>query len=370
MSGSWLTVIAQSLLVYELTSSGIYLGLIAACQFVPVIFFSSWAGLVADSYNKRHALIALQSFALLQAVGLAAVATMDSPPILVLCLFAALRGSTATFDLPIRRTMVVETVPPHLTANAIALNSATMTGALVFGAALGGVLVTAFGYSLTFLADAGTYAAAILMLWRIRPSNLSASEPAPRKRGQLRQTFATARTSPELRTALLLSSFTGASYNFAVVLPILVADGFHRPTAWFTYLYSSLSFGSVLGALFVARQLTVDIQLLARAAFAFGVSTIALGLNPIFFLAFPIATLIGMSAFALLSATVIIIQTRSDPKMQGQMVGFHSTASLGVMALSAPLVGWLCESAGPRVGLLMTGSSCLLASVWARSKSG
>lgn len=368
MTGSWLTVIAQSLLVYELTSSGVYLGIIGACQFLPVIFFSSWAGLVADRYDKRRVIIGLQSFALVQALGMAAVATMDKPPIVVLCIFAAFRGSTATFDLPVRRTMVVETVPAELKGNAIALNSAAMTSSLVGGAALGGALVATVGYSFTFMADAATYIVAIITLTKIRPSDLRSTATSARRKGQFRDGLRAIRALPEIRSALGITALTGTSYNFTVVLPILVDQEFGRPATVFTYLYSALSVGSVLGALFVARQAVVGMRLLSLCALSLGLSTIALGVNPFFILAFPLATWVGGSAYSLLSASVIVIQTKSEPSMQGRMVGFHSIASLGVWAVSAPFVGWLCEAAGPKVGITTTGFIALLGAAWGKSQ--
>lgn len=368
MTGSWLTVIAQSLLVYEITSSGFAIGLIGACQFLPVIFFSSWAGLLADRCDKRRALMILQAAALVQALALALVATMERPPLVGLCIFAALRGSTATFDLPIRRAMVSETVPPHLAGNAIALNGATMASSLVCGSALGGLLVTNLGYALTFFADAATYTVAIITLWRIRPGDLLASLPMPRRPGQLRDALAAIQATTTLRVGLTLTVLTGLAYNFPVVLLILVSDGFGRPTATFTYVYSALSLGSVSGALLIARQRDISLQLLSRLALLFGIATIALGLNPVFILAFPIAAAVGMTGYGLLAGSVTVIQTASDPSMRGRVMGFHSIASIGTWAISAPFIGWICQTAGPRVGIAMTGVSCVCAAAWARSQ--
>ena len=60
--GNWLTLIAQALLVLKLTNNGFALGLLAACQFGPVLFLGAWAGLVADRSDKRKLLIIVQTF--------------------------------------------------------------------------------------------------------------------------------------------------------------------------------------------------------------------------------------------------------------------------------------------------------------------
>ena len=52
--GNWMTLIAQTLLVLDLTGSGVAVGFLAACQFGPVLLLGAWAGFVADRSDKRR----------------------------------------------------------------------------------------------------------------------------------------------------------------------------------------------------------------------------------------------------------------------------------------------------------------------------
>ena len=79
--GNWLTLIAQALLVLKLTDSGFALGLLAACQFGPVLVLGAWSGLVADRSDKRKLLLIVQTFAMVQSFALAFIAFMDNPPV-------------------------------------------------------------------------------------------------------------------------------------------------------------------------------------------------------------------------------------------------------------------------------------------------
>jgi hypothetical protein len=47
-SGNWLTNVALTLLVLKLTATGVGVGLVAACQFGPMLLLSAWGGAVAD----------------------------------------------------------------------------------------------------------------------------------------------------------------------------------------------------------------------------------------------------------------------------------------------------------------------------------
>src|SRR3989442_13789839 len=65
--GTWMQTTGQAWLVLELTHSAWLLGLVGALQFLPVMFFSLFGGVMADRLPKRRVLLLTQSFALLQA---------------------------------------------------------------------------------------------------------------------------------------------------------------------------------------------------------------------------------------------------------------------------------------------------------------
>src|SRR5687767_142907 len=79
--GNWLTLVAQTLLVFKLTHSGVALGFLAAAQFGPVLIIGAFAGLVADRSDKRKLLFTVQVLAMVQSFALGALAFMDKPPI-------------------------------------------------------------------------------------------------------------------------------------------------------------------------------------------------------------------------------------------------------------------------------------------------
>src|SRR3954447_5370787 len=103
--GNWLTLIAQALLVLKLTDSGFALGLLAACQFGPVLLLGAWAGLIADRSDKRKLLIIVQAVAMAQSFTLAALAFSHSP-VWTIYVAAMIGGITIAFDNPARRAFV------------------------------------------------------------------------------------------------------------------------------------------------------------------------------------------------------------------------------------------------------------------------
>src|SRR6186997_3731702 len=102
--GNWLTLVAQTLLVLKLTDSGIALGLLAACQFGPVLVLGAWSGLVADRSDKRKLLLWVQVFAMAQSFAMAGLAFMGNPPLLAIYGVAMAGGVATAFDNPARRS--------------------------------------------------------------------------------------------------------------------------------------------------------------------------------------------------------------------------------------------------------------------------
>lgn len=144
--GNWLTLVAQTLLVLDLTGSGVAVGALAASQFGPMLVLGPWAGLVADRSDKRRLLIVVQSVAMAQSFALAALAWTGEPPVVAVYAVAALGGVYMAFDNPARRSFVVEMVDTDRINNAVSLNSALMTSARAVGPALAGLLVSTVGY--------------------------------------------------------------------------------------------------------------------------------------------------------------------------------------------------------------------------------
>src|ERR1700742_1227388 len=69
-TGNWLTNIALTLLVLNLTGSGLAVGLLAACQYGPILLLSAWAGAIADGMDKRRLLLVTQTLEMCQSIGL------------------------------------------------------------------------------------------------------------------------------------------------------------------------------------------------------------------------------------------------------------------------------------------------------------
>jgi predicted MFS family arabinose efflux permease len=363
--GNWLTLIAQTLLVLQLTGNGFDVGILTACQFAPVLIIGAWAGLVADRSDKRRLLLVVQTIAMMQSFALAALAFTGNPPVIAIYAVALVGGFTVAFDNPARRAFVVEMVPEDHVHNAVSLNSAVMTSARVVGPALAGLLIHVAGYGWCFTLDALSYLAVLAALWMMRTSELRPAPVAERAKGQVREGLRYARRVPELWVPLVMMAVIGTlAYNFQVVMPLFVERTFSGNEATFTLLYSVLSIGSLAGALATARRRSISIRHVVMTAAAFGCALLAFSASPSLAAAFPIGLLVGATSIAFMTSSTAIVQVESDPSMRGRVLALQAIVFLGSTPIGGPIVGAICDEFGARAGFVVGGVAALAAGAW------
>jgi MFS family permease len=364
-AGTWLTTIALTLLVLDLTHSGVAIGVLVACQFGPVLLFGAWGGLIADRSDKRRLLLITQTLEMIQSFALGALAFMHQPPVGAFYLVALAGGFMLAFDNPARRSFVAEMVPEDQVQNAVTLNSALMTSSRVIGPAVAGVLVVTVGFAWCFIVDAVSYLAVIASLLMMRRADLRQPPVVAKAKGQLRAALRYIRTVPDLWIPLVMMTVIGTlTFNFAVVIPLFVEHTLHGSNGSFTLLYSVLSVGSVIGALAAAQIRVLDTRHVVYAAFAFGAAMFVLAAAPTLLTAFPIAVFVGLTSVAFITASTAIVQVRAEPSMRGRVLALQGMVMIGSTPIGGPLLGFVCDAYGARAGIALGAVAAVGAGVW------
>lgn len=365
-TGSWLTMIAQTLLVLKLSdSSGVAVGFLTAFQFGPVLLLGAWAGAIADRANKRRLLTGLQAAAMVQSVALAMLIFSGHATVGAVYALAAVQGVITAFDNPCRRAFVVEMVPEDAVANAVSLNSAMMTGSRVVGPALAGAMVVTVGYGWTFLLDAVSYIAVIVGLLMMRDGELRSAPRTPKGKGQVTEGLRYIKANPMLFVPLVMMAIVGTfAYNFSVTAPLLVKNDLHRGDGTFTLLFSVISVGSLIGALWTARRRVVTSLQLVVGTIAFGVAMLALAVVPGLISAFLITIPVGFASMIFMTSSTAIVQLLASPEYRGRVLAIQSMVFLGSTPIGGPLIGWLADATNPRMAIAAGAVSCFVAAVY------
>ena len=361
-SGNWLTNVALTLLVLKLTGTGVGVGLVAACQFGPMLLLSAWGGAVADRFDKRRMLLLTQCLEMAQSVGLAVLAFMPHPPLAGLYVLAILGGVFLSFDNPLRRSFVTEMVPAEDIPNAVVLYSAIVNLSRMFGPTVAGLLVVTVGYGWCFALDALSYIAVLACLIMMRTVELYRQGVPTGTRGTVREGLRYVRSVPELWMSFaMLAAISMFAYNFSVTLPLFVTRGLGAGEGTFTMLYAVLGLGSVVSALVVAHRNLVTIRDIVRGAALFGVSLLLLSIVPGVGLAIPAAFLVGAASLVYMTSTAAIVQVEGRRDMHGRVLALQMVFLGGSAAVGGPFLGWIADAVGARALMVIGGVACLAA---------
>ncbi len=349
MIGTWVQAVALSWLVLTKTHSGVALGVVTALQFLPILFLGPWAGLLADRLDKRRLMVVTQAAAGGQALAMGLLVLTGRDTLAVVYALALVFGIITALDNPVRRSFVVELVDEEHVANAVGLNSALMTGSRIVGPALAGLLIAGVGVGWCFMANAASYAAVLVALSRMDVRAVRRSELASRSRGQLREGFAYVWRTPQLRLPIALVAVAGTfAFNFPVLLPLLAERDLHGDAGTFSLLYSTMSVGSLVGALFVARRTRPGSRFLARMTLAFGATLGLLALAPNLPLALAATVPVGLTGVALVSSANSAVQLAAAPAMRGRVNALFAMVFMGTTPIGGPVAGWVAEHFGVR----------------------
>src|SRR4051812_9517236 len=134
--GSWMQMVAQGWLIYALTGSPFYLGLVALARAVPVFVFSLIGGAVADRADRRLVIAVANGFAGILATVLGLLVWADAVSIWHIIAVAFFSGLAFSFEVPCRQALVSDIVDEKDVVSAVGLNSLAFNAAAVIGPAI------------------------------------------------------------------------------------------------------------------------------------------------------------------------------------------------------------------------------------------
>lgn len=349
--GSWLQSTAMSILVYRLTGKATDLGITVAMQFLPMLIFGAWAGAVADRRDKRRMCLFTQSLMTAQALLLAVLDFAGLVTVPVVYMLALLLGLANAFDNPARRGLVVELVPPEDISNAMALNTAVMTGSRIFGPALAAALVGPLGTAWLFSINGISFVAVLASLILINRETLFSSPKAARGGTPVRDALRFVSGNRQLLSLhIVLVVVSTFAFNYSVSLPKLSAVRW-GDERWFGWVLSVLSIGSVVGSLYSASRKEASLKLFFGSVAVLGISGPMVAWAPSGWLAFVGAVPLGIGGAIFLSSFNGLVQQQSPSDMRGRLLALSAVAFLGSTPIGGPVTGLIADWAGPEWSL-------------------
>jgi MFS family permease len=368
VSGNWMQIVAEVWLVLKLTGSGTAVGVVAALQFLPILLFGAFGGMLADRVPKRELLMVTQAAMAVPALSLFALyATGAVEPWMVFAL-VFLRGTVNSIDNPTRQSFAIEMVGADRVVNAVSLNSVVIHASRIAGPAVAGVVISLWGVGPCFVINAASFIAMLVALRAMDPAELESAPVVPRERGALRAAVRYVRATPSLRVPLMMMALVGTlSFNFIVLLPLLARFSFDGAASSYAGLMTAMGVGSVVGALATGARGRVSDRLLIVSSALFGALILLLALAPTIAVAAVILVPLGAASVTFAAGVNSVLQLAVSPEMRGRVMALYSMVFLGSTPIGGPLSGWLAETWSPRLALLVGGIAAVAAAVGARA---
>ncbi len=364
-AGTWMQMIAVIWVTLQVTDDGFALGMVSAAQFLPVLIFGPWGGVIADRVDHHRFMLGTQVAFTAIAAAFTALILADQLNIWAIYVLSLAFGFVTAMDNPVRRALVVDLVGPDDVPNAVALNSSLMTGSRVIGPSIAGALITGVGVEWCFIVNFVTYLAVLFALARMDRSKIRSSPKIAKSGGQLREGFRYVWNEPKLRLPIMLLAVIGTlAFEFQVTLPLFAERALGGNDTTFTWLYSVMSLGSMIGALSIARRRDVSTHLLAWAAIWLGVSMGLLALSPNFAIALVAVVPVGIATIVMISGANAGVQLRTTPEMRGRVLALTAVVFIGSTPIGGPIAGWVSERFGATAGIWLGAVASAAAGVW------
>ncbi|GCD35524.1 MFS transporter [Streptomyces chrestomyceticus JCM 4735] len=361
-TGTWMQRIAQDWLVVSITGSSAAVGITTALQFLPMLLFGLYGGVIADRVSKRKLLLVTQASMGLTGLVLAVLTLSGQVAVWHVYLMAFVLGLITVVDNPARQAFVVEMVGQDDLRNAVSLNSANFQSARLIGPAVAGALITSLGSGWAFLLNGLSFLAPLAGLLLMRTGELHKVDRAPRGKGQLREGVRYVAGHPELIWPIVLIGFIGTfGFNFPIWLTAFADKVFHGGAGMYAWFNGLMAAGSLAGALLAARRSTSRLRLLVGAALLFGVLEMAAALSPTAWVFGALLIVIGVVGLTINVTANSSVQMATDPLMRGRVMSLFMMVFMGGTPLGAPLVGWVTDAYGARAGFLAGGLVSALA---------
>ncbi len=364
--GTWTQSTAMPWLVSGLTDSKTILGLVAFSSQLPSFFLPPFAGVVTDRVNRRRLLLVTQSLAMLQAFGLAALVWSGHVRIWQLVLFNFSLSAINAFDMTARQTFLGEMLDDRDDlANAIALNSAMVNGARLFGPTLAALLIASTGESGCFFLNGISFLAVLLALVAMRlPHRPRSSVRMPILRG-LREGFAFVVANAPVRIILVLvSAVSLVGLPYAVLMPIYARETLGNNPHGYGLLMTAPGVGALTASLVIAwLGLRMALVRIAAGPALTGICLIGFAATKALAPALAFLFGVGFGLMLLLNTSNTLLQSLVPDHVRGRVLSFYTMSFLGMAPLGSLILGIAADAIGVANVLMISGSVCLTAGI-------
>lgn len=362
--GTWIQQLASSWLMYRLTASSMWLGLLAFAAQLPIFILTPVTGVVADRYNRHNILMITQVLLCVQSLILGLLVVLGYITPLWLLVLNIMQGVFNAFDMPVRQSFVFDMVAEkELLSNAIALNSVVFNSTRLIGPPLAGFLVAQFGEGVCFLINTATFSGIIVALFLMKDISYTVLSNTGDFKDNIKEGFRYVKHHYPIRTVLvLLALISLLGMPFMVLMPVVAVEILHGDSHTLGFLLGTAGFGALCGALFVAsRSHTTRFENnIAAGSLSLGCALVLFSFSRNFYLSLALMFIIGISLIVQMASSNTFIQSMVEDAMRGRVMSLYTMSFMGMATIGNLFAGAIAQRIGVPFTLLLSGVGCTI----------
>lgn len=359
-------LVARAWLAYDLSGSGLALGIVTASRGLPQVILAPFGGVAADRFDKRRLLVYSQSAVFVLASVNAILVVTGVVEVWHLAVLGLLQGFTTPFTMPTRTALVPDLVPDDQIPNALALESTGRNINRVVAPALAGVLL-AIAPGLAFVAIALVYGLAVATLYSL-PRGLRGEGSKKGTFGDMADGFRYIFARGAL-FALIALAFIPILLGmpFQSLLPVFQKDVLDISESRLGLMYTAVGVGAIIGSVVVAYL--ANSRHIGRMQMAsgiiFGLTLALFALSSSYALSMALLVVVGFFSTGYLTFNRMMVAMHSERAVFGRVMSIYGmTWSLMPIALlpfgalvDAFGVQTVVASAGIAVAVIVAGAA-------------
>ncbi|HZQ10707.1 MAG TPA: MFS transporter [Anaerolineae bacterium] len=347
--GTWMETTAQGFLIYQLTNSPAYLGIVGFASGVPSLLFMLFGGVVADRIPRRTLLVITQTTLMCFSFIVAALTFTGLVQPWHIVILALGVGTANAFDAPARQSFVLEMVEREHLGNAIALNSTMFQMATVVGPAVAGVTYAVVGPAWCFTLNGLSFIAVIvaLLLMKIKPQPVKMRVSSAVE--QLKEGLGYVYHHELIRTLILIAVVVSLfGLSFVTLLPAWAVGILGGDAATNGLLQSARGLGALVAAVMIVSlgNFRAKGKLLTIGSFVFPLALIVFAFVRSIPLSLAVLVVVGWGFMVLFNMLNTLLQGIISDELRGRVMSIYTLSFFGGMPIGSLWAGAVAEHFG------------------------
>jgi len=358
--------------IRNFTADPLALGVIGLIRLAPTLFFSLFAGVIADRFSRRKVVFITQGVMGVIALLFGVLTHLEIIQLWHIYLLLAVYATTYIFDLPARYSLTPNLVPNRILPNALSVEFLGVQLASLAGPVLSGALMDRFGQGAAYTASAclfGVMLIALVALGNVPQRKILATRPRI-DWVSIREGVLFTIRHPLITPGMFLDFMATLLTRADSLMPYFARDILGLNAAQYGWLSAASAIGAVISGFVLSQLGAIRRQgiTLLTAVVAIGVGAVVFGFSRSFPLSMAALILVGASDSVSSIIRSAIRQQHTSDRLRGRMTSVNQIFFMGGPYLGDVKSGLIGSLIGVPLAVALGGIACIFSTGWIARK--